>query len=202
MIRVHLAVACCVAMLVAPVWAQQPAQPVDAAAGKSLAKLSADVAKAKRRFFVLYNRLNEDESYAVSCDTSASTGTRLAKQTCRSNAEIDATEQQTSDVIYAMLDAQTAMNQTTLDSGRAGNGVTTEQATSDSTQAQLSAGQADIAASKVKATAMQAEVAAANSNDKLTQHILDLVNRYPELRKLYDEHAAAVQRYQNALQAR
>jgi hypothetical protein len=175
---------------------------VEAASAKSLAKLSADVAKAKRRFFVLYNRLNEDESYAVSCDTSASTGTRLAGQTCRSNQEIDATEQQTSDVVYAMLDAQTQADQNALDSGRAGNGVTTESATGDATQAQLSAGQADIAASKVKAAAMQAEVAATKSNDKLTQHILDLVNRYPELRKLYEEHAAAVQRYQIALQAR
>jgi hypothetical protein len=89
----RLAVLClCAFALHAVIAGEAPPSGAAATSTVRLQDLRKAVSKAEERFLALYNRFNRNADQQMSCNQSATTGSRLSKRSCSTRAQVRANE--------------------------------------------------------------------------------------------------------------
>src|SRR5688572_13275714 len=104
----------CSSVVVLALWSFQMAatQAAEEASQPSERELRAAVTKAEKRFLDLYNRVNDDQRHAMSCQSDGVAGSRLRKgRTCRTEAASEISEDAARDYMRGLnlseaIDAQ------------------------------------------------------------------------------------------------
>jgi hypothetical protein len=165
--------------------------------GKSIAQLRTEIVKAEDRFYEKYNKLNKDREYAMQCEDSASTGTKLTTRKCKARMVETATSQQARDFLYAMQDNFLAQQDGGAAAAPGAQDVSTQSAESAASAAQSTP---DIATSFARGG--PAESMIAGEKDGFRRNMLELIRKHPELQKLIQEHVDAMARFEKARKLR
>jgi len=167
--------------------------------GKSLSQLRTEIVRAEERFYEKYNKLNKDREYAMQCEESATTGTKLTSRKCKPRMVETATSQQARDFLYAMQDNFLGQQ----DSNALASGVAGSQAAAaQSAESGASAAQSTPDIATAFARGGPAESMIAGETDGFRRNMLELIRKHPELQKLIQDHANAMASYEKARKKR
>ena len=183
----------CVVLMGIWTGAANPVQAAENANAPSERELRSAMNKAEKRFFDLYNRVNDDQRHAMSCQNDELAGSRLKKsRTCRTEGETAIGEEAAREYLRGMdlsgaVDTETVAGRQQDAMNREAGGPTA-QVTAPAPQG---AEYADQAFTDVR-TRIQEERSAFDT------HLEGLMAKNPELRQRLDELLEARRRYQAA----
>lgn len=176
-------------------------QPLDEVQvdGQSMADLRAGVTKAEKKFLALYNKLNRNGKYAVSCRDSANTGTRLAKRSCSSRAEDEAIAEQAREYLGA-VDTNASLTSTADANASAASSADVPAAGPGAAVAAAMAPAAPAPSVSSTGAPSDAEVAGTlrNTRSAFDQNLEELMGNHPDLRQLMEEYVQARKRLETA----
>jgi len=189
---------CVFSPLAAAATAGQPLDEVQVD-GQSMADLRAGVTKAEKKFLALYNKLNRNGKYAVSCRDSANTGTRLAKRSCSSRAEDEAIADQARQYLGA-VDMNLSLTSTASANAAASTNPNAPVAGGPAAAAAAASAPAADAPASSSSAPSDAEVAGTlrSSRSAFEQNLEELLGDHPDLRQLMDEYIQARKRLETA----
>lgn len=187
----RMLVRCCAVLTGLWLVAVNPVQAAEDARPPSERELRVAMNKAEKRFFEIYNRVNDDQRHEISCQNDEVTGSRLKKaRTCRSAGENAIGEEAAREYLRGMelsvaVDTETVGGRQQAAIERDSGGPIA-QATAPAPQGAEYANRAftDVT-SKI-----QEERAA------FDQHLAALMDKHPELRQRLDELLDARRRYE------
>jgi hypothetical protein len=156
----------------------------------STTQLRQDVTTAEKKFLVLYNRLNKNRKYAISCRDEANTGSRLSKRSCSSRAE-DAARAEQARAFLGAIDVNASLNSTAAD-----NAAVAASAVNPTTPQSAQTSAPEVTTGDSSSAASDAEVAGAaeDTRSQFNQNLEVLMDEHPDLRKLMDEYLEARRR--------
>jgi hypothetical protein len=158
-----------------PPGGEPPVQQVVVEATRTnVAKLGKEVQMSELRFYELYNTLNKDPDYAITCANEAPTGSRFKRTACQPVFKSKAEQAEARDFIQAFGGGDSA-------GGTSGG---PPHALAPSAPPPVAAG-----------TFAAANMATSAGRPGFAQNIQDVTRRSPELTKLAEEHAALWKRY-------
>jgi hypothetical protein len=177
----------CCAVLIAMSWvgAAAPVQAAEENAQPSERELRTALNRAEKRFFDLYNRLNDDGRHEMSCENDGVVGSRLKKnRTCRTRGESAVGEEAAREYMRGLnMSADMAgAKSTDASDGPMGALGAPPVATAE---------YADSAISDARAK-MQDERAA------FDKHLTALLAKHPDLKARFDEYLLARSRHEAA----
>lgn len=150
---------------------------------RSVSALRKDVQAAERRFYDLYNKYTTDSRQKITCENSASTGTKLASRKCATVGEKRARAQE-AEMLLSSMQSNDGLTGAANDQ----NAASRPAAASPSPNAAPAAptGPASAAAGST-AEALEAE----NQRQDFRGNAQALIARHPDLRQAAEEYAAA-----------
>ena len=192
------------ALLCAPLLCSSETLDETVVNGKRINDLRKEMTKAEDRFFSAYNRLNRLRDYSVDCENSASTGTRLTQRSCVPHMVNKANEEEARNFLGSMQDNQGQIQQKEENDRATQSQLSGRAAAGDASAAGQLAAAGNTSTENIndaRQAGVSADVMIAPQKGSFEQHLQDMIDQYPELRKLADEYTAARQRYEQARKA-